>query len=151
MALRNIRLDGDPILRKKSREVGKINERIKELAKDMLETMYDADGVGLAAPQVGVLRRVVVIDIGEGPITLIDPVITKADGSQIGIEGCLSVPGVNNEVDRPSLVQVRYTDLEGKKQVLEGTGYLAKAICHEIDHLEGILFTDKVYQREKKS
>ena len=151
MALRNIRIDGDPILRRKSREVGQINERIKELAKDMLETMYDADGVGLAAPQVGVLRRVVVIDIGEGPITLIDPVITKADGSQIGVEGCLSVPGVNNEVDRPSLVQVSYTDLEGKKQVLEGTGYLAKAICHEIDHLEGILFTDKVYQREKKS
>ena len=149
MALRNIRLDGDPILRRKSREVGQINERIKELAKDMLETMYDADGVGLAAPQVGALRRVVVIDIGEGPITLINPVITKADGSQIGVEGCLSVPGINKEVDRPSFVKVTYTDLEGKKQVLEGTDYLAKAICHEVDHLEGVLFIDKAYKREK--
>ena len=144
MALRNIRIEEDPILRKKSRKVGEINERIQEVIDDMIETMYEADGVGLAAPQIGILRRIVVIDIGKGPIVLINPVIMKIDGSQIGLEGCLSLPGVNEEVDRPNYVKVKYFDRKGKEKVIEGEELLARAICHEIDHLEGVLFTDKV-------
>lgn len=144
MALRNIRLEDDPILRKKSRKVAEINERIKEVVNDMIETMYEADGVGLAAPQIGILRRIIVMDVGKGPIVLINPVILKTAGSQIGLEGCLSLPGVNEEVERPNYVQVKYFDLKGRAKVIEGEELLARAICHEIDHLEGVLFTDKV-------
>ncbi|MPW26030.1 peptide deformylase [Alkalibaculum sp. M08DMB] len=148
MALRNIRVHEDPVLRKKARKVEEINERIKELVRDMTETMYDADGIGLAAPQIGVLRRVAVIDIGEGPLTLINPVIIKSDGSQIDLEGCLSLPGINEEVNRPNYVKVKYMDLQGNQHTIEGTDLLARAICHEIDHLEGILFTDKSIKEE---
>lgn len=144
MALRNIRIEEDPILRKKSRAVSVIDERIKEIVSDMIETMYEADGVGLAAPQIGVLRRIIVMDVGKGPLVLINPVIMKTDGSQIGLEGCLSLPGVNEEVERPNYVKVKYLNIQGKEQVIEGEELLARAICHEIDHLEGVLFTDKV-------
>ena len=150
MALRNIRVKGDPILKKKSREIGEINERVRELAKDMIETMYKADGVGLAAPQIGILRRIVVIDIGDGPIVLINPAIIKSSGSQVSLEGCLSIPGVHEEVERPNLAVVKYLDLQGKKKILEGEELLARAICHEIDHLEGILFTDRSIKKETK-
>ncbi len=146
MAIRNIRLSDDPILRKKSKEVIEITDRIKVLLEDMVETMNDADGVGLAAPQVGVLRRVVVIDIGEGPIKIINPEILKEEGEEIAVEGCLSVPGRSGTVKRPETVKIKYTDINGKEITLEGTGLLARAICHEIDHLEGILYTDKMIQ-----
>lgn len=149
MALRNIRIKGDPILRKKSRDVVEINERVRELVSDMLETMYHADGVGLAAPQIGVLRRIVVIDVGEGPIAMINPVILKTGGLQIDLEGCLSVPGVNEEVERPNYVQVEYLDVYGKEKIIVGEELLARAICHEIDHLEGLLFIDKSIHKEK--
>lgn len=144
MALRNIRTEGDPILRKKSREITEINLRIKELARDMLDTMYHAEGVGLAAPQVGILRRIVVIDIGEGPIVMINPEIIETNGLQVGPEGCLSVPNVTEELERPNEVKVEYLDLEGKKQVLVGQELLARAICHEVEHLDGMLFIDKL-------
>ena len=144
MALRNIRIEGDPILRKQSREIKEVNLRIKELARDMLDTMYYEEGVGLAGPQVGILRRIVVIDVGEGPIVMINPVILESSGSQVDQEGCLSVPGVSEEVERPNEVKVEYLDLEGKKQVLIGQELLARAICHEIEHLDGILFIDKL-------
>lgn len=146
MALRKIRLEGDPILRKKSRPVDEINDRIKILLDDMVETMDDADGVGLAAPQVGVLRRVIVIDIGEGPIKIINPEFIEEEGSFIDIEGCLSVPNKAGKVERPERVKIKYLNEDGEEIVLEGTGLLAKAICHEIDHLDGILYTDKVIE-----
>lgn len=144
MALRNIRTEGDPVLRKQAREITEINLRIKELARDMLDTMYHAEGVGLAGPQVGILRRIIVIDIGEGPIVMINPVILEASGSQIGPEGCLSVPNVTEDIERPNEVKVEYLDLEGKKQVLIGQELLARAVCHEVEHLEGVLFVDKL-------
>ena len=148
MALRTLRINEDPILRKKSRRVEHINDRIKELIQDMLETMYDAQGVGLAAPQVGILRRVVVIDVGEGPVILINPVITHQEGEEIAAEGCLSLPGIHEKVLRPSSVTVKFIDLQGKEKSLTGEGYLARAICHEVDHLDGVLFTDKIYKEE---
>jgi len=144
MAIRNIRKDGDEILRKKSREVEEINDKILTLLKDMKDTMYKADGAGLAAPQVGVLKRVVVIDVGDGLLQLINPVIKSQTGSQITIEGCLSIPGIWGEVERPSHVVVEALDPSGKKITVEGEGLLAQALCHEIDHLDGILFKDKV-------
>lgn len=144
MALRNIRTEGDPVLRKQAREITEINLRIKELARDMLDTMYHAEGVGLAGPQVGILRRIIVIDIGEGPIVMINPIILEASGSQIGPEGCLSVPNVTEDIERPNEVKVEYLDLEGKKQVLIGQELLARAVCHEVEHLEGVLFVDKL-------
>ncbi|NLN14157.1 MAG: peptide deformylase [Tissierellia bacterium] len=146
MALRRIRLEGDPILRKKSRPVEEINERIKTLLDDMVETMNDADGVGLAAPQIGILRRVVVIDVGEGPIKMINPEIIEVEGSRIEIEGCLSIPNKAGTVERPERVKVKYLNEEGEEIILEGTGLLATAICHEVDHLDGILYTDKVIE-----
>lgn len=149
MALRTIRFKEDPILRKEARRVDGFNDRIKELVEDMIETMYDAEGVGLAAPQVGVLRRVIVVDIGDGPIVLINPVIISQDGQQIGPEGCLSVPGVNEKVMRPLNVIVKYQDIEGKERSIKGNEFLARALCHEIDHLNGILFIDKIVKREK--
>lgn len=146
MALRNIRIDDDPILRKIAREIDEITDRIRTLEEDMLDTMYDADGVGLAANQIGILRRIVVIDLGDGPVTMINPVIVNEEGNQVGLEGCLSIPDVNGKVPRPAKVRVEYMDMEGNAQVLEGEGMMAKAICHEVDHLNGILFTDKVVE-----
>lgn len=144
MALRKIRTTEDPVLRKKSRPIDEINDRIKQLAEDMIETMREAEGVGLAGPQVGILRRIVVIDVGEGPIVMINPKIKSINGSQIGFEGCLSIPNVSEEVERPQEVEVEFTDLEGNTQTLKGKDLLARAICHEVDHLDGILFIDRV-------
>ncbi|ABN51803.1 MAG TPA: peptide deformylase [Hungateiclostridium thermocellum] len=144
MAVRFIREDGDEILRKVSKKVDVIDERIKTLLDDMAETMYAANGVGLAAPQVGVLKRVVVIDVGDGLMELINPEIVEQEGEQIDIEGCLSIPGVAGEVKRPARVVVEALNREGEKITVEGKELLAVALCHEIDHLDGILFTDKV-------
>jgi len=146
MALRNIRIDDDPILREVSKPVRKITPRILELLDDMLDTMYDAQGVGLAAPQVGILRRVVVVDIGEGPIKMINPEILEKKGSDIAAEGCLSVPNIAGTVDRPTNVKARYTNIDGEEVIIDAQGFLARAICHELDHLDGILYTDKVIE-----
>lgn len=146
MAIRQIRYSEDPILRKISREVTEINERIKILLDDMVDTMYKDEGVGLAAPQVGVLRRAVVIDIGEGIIKLINPEIIEKEGENIDVEGCLSVPGRAGIVKRPERVRVKYLNEFGEEKIIEGTGLLAKALCHEIDHLNGILFIDKMIE-----
>lgn len=143
MAIRNIRKDGDEVLRKISRKVETIDDRIKTLVKDMAETMYEAEGVGLAAPQVGILKRVVVIDVGDGLIELINPEIIEADGEQIAVEGCLSIPEKYAEVKRPAKVKVRAINSKGETVEYEGEELLARAFCHEIDHLDGILFKDK--------
>jgi peptide deformylase len=148
MAIRKLRVEGDSILRKKSREVEKIDDRLLELLNDMLETMYENDGVGLAAVQVGILRRIVVINIGEGPIKLINPVIVEKTGSQIFTEGCLSVPDKNGDVERPEKVVVEYMDENGDIQTITGDGLKAVCLSHELDHLEGILFIDKVIKEE---
>ncbi|MDF2840997.1 MAG: def [Clostridia bacterium] len=153
MAIRMIRKDDDDILRKISKKVEVIDERILTLLEDMKETMYDADGVGLAAPQVGVLRRVAVVDIGEGLIELINPVIVFEGGEAIDEEGCLSLPGINGAVCRPKKVIVRAQDRYGKTFEITATDLLARAFCHEIDHLNGILFTDKIipdYKQDKE-
>lgn len=150
MALRNIRVDEDPILRKKARNIDEITDRIHTLQMDMLETMYHSEGVGLAANQVGILRRIIVIDVGEGPITMINPVMIDEEGCQKGLEGCLSLPEVTGKVTRPEKVKVEYMDMEGETQVLEGEGLLAIAVCHEIDHLNGILFTDRVEEDDEE-
>lgn len=142
MALREIRLDGDPILRKISKEITDISDRIKILLDDMVETMNNANGVGLAAPQVGVLRRAIVIDVGEGPIKLINPKLVEKTGECIDIEGCLSIPSKSGKVKRPEWVKVNYFNEDGIEKVIEGTGLLARVLCHEIDHLDGILYTD---------
>jgi len=131
-------------LRKKSREVEKIDDRILTLLDDMSETMYDANGVGLAAPQVGVLKRIVVIDVGDGLIELINPVITYKKGEQIGPEGCLSVPGRTGTVSRPEKVKVRALNRKGEEINIDAEGLLAVALCHEIDHLSGTLYIDNV-------
>lgn len=144
MAIRNLRFEGDPILRKTSKEVKEITPKIVELVDDMLETMYESNGVGLAAPQVGILKRIVVIDVGEGPIVLINPEIIKTEGSQTGDEGCLSVPGKAGTVTRPNEVIVRFMGEDGEWYELEGTELLARAICHECDHLDGKLYVDLV-------
>lgn len=152
MAIRNIVKYGDEVLTKKCRTVEVIDERIKTLVKDMLDTLYDAEGVGLAAPQVGVLKRVVVIDVGDGPIVLINPEILKKEGTQTGPEGCLSYPGKYGEVTRPNRVVVRAMDLNGKIRELTGEELLARAFCHELDHLDGHMFIEKVskwYENEK--
>lgn len=146
MALREIRFSEDPILRKRSKEITEVTERIKILLEDMIETMNNADGVGLAAPQIGILRRAVVIDVGEGPIKLLNPAILEVKGEAIDIEGCLSVPGRSGTVNRPEWVKVSYMDMEGQEKTLEGDGLLARAICHEIDHLDGILYIDKMIE-----
>lgn len=146
MALRNIRIDGDPILRKKSRKIEEVDDRIRILLDDMVETMQYADGVGLAAPQIGILRRAIVIDIGEGPIKMVNPQIIDKDGLEIDIEGCLSVPGKSGTVERPVNLKVKFLDENGLEKTLEGSKLFARAICHEIDHLNGILFTDKVLE-----
>ncbi|MBQ6594926.1 MAG: peptide deformylase [Clostridia bacterium] len=147
MAIRKIVEEGtDEVLRKHARKVERFNKRLHTLLDDMLETMYDADGVGLAAPQVGVLRRVVVIDIGQGPIELVNPVIAEADGAVVREEGCLSVPGRRGTVERPEHVVVKAQDRNGKPIEVEGTEWLAVALCHEIDHLDGILYIDKMIE-----
>lgn len=146
MAIRNIRINGDDILRKKCKKVETIDKRLLTLIKDMTETMYDADGVGIAAPQVGILKRLFVIDVydGEGPRVFINPEILETSGEQNGEEGCLSVPGVSEEVRRPNYVKVKATNEKGEEFILEGEELLARAICHENDHLDGVLFIDHV-------
>lgn len=143
MALRMIRTEGDPVLRKVCKEVKLITPRTRTLIEDMLDTMYDADGVGLAAPQVGVLKRIVVIDVGEGPVVMINPVILETDGEQTGNEGCLSLPGLVGDVTRPNYVKATALNENGEAFEIEGTELLARAICHECDHLDGILYRDK--------
>lgn len=145
MALRKIRLFGDDILRKKSREVVVVDERIIQILNDMAETMYNTEnGGGLAAPQIGILKRLVVIDMGEGLIQLVNPKIISQEGRQEVVEGCLSNPDVFGKLIRPAKVTIEALNENGKKIVLTGTGNLAKCFCHEIDHLDGILFTDYV-------
>ncbi|EDQ96543.1 peptide deformylase [Intestinibacter bartlettii DSM 16795] len=144
MALRQIVKIGEPVLRKKSKVVKEINDRIIELLDDMADTMYEADGVGLAAPQVGILKRVVVIDIGDGLIELINPEIIETEGEYLDNEGCLSVPGECGDVLRPYRVKVRAQNRFGETVEIEGEELLARAFCHEIDHLDGILYVDKV-------
>lgn len=144
MALRNIVKLGDPILSKKSRMIENFDEKLSTLIDDMLETMYKENGVGLAAVQVGMLKRVVVIDVGDGPMELVNPEITLAEGEQKEQEGCLSLPGKYGTTIRPMKVQVKAQNREGKWQVFTGEGLKARAFCHEIDHLDGILFTSKV-------
>ena len=143
MALRNIVTLGDEVLRKKCRPVGEVTERIQTLVDDMIETLHDANGVGLAAPQVGVMRRIFVVDIGEGPIVLINPEIIEMSGEQTGEEGCLSLPGKAGTVTRANYVKIKGLDREGNEQVYEGTELLARAFQHENDHLDGILYIDK--------
>ncbi len=145
MAIRNIRIMGDPILEKVCKEVKEVTPRTQELIDDMLETMYDANGVGLAAPQVGILKRIVVIDVtGEDPIVLINPRILETSGEQTGGEGCLSLPGKSGTVTRPNYVKVRAYDRNMKPFEMEGTELLARAFCHEIDHLDGHMYGEKV-------
>lgn len=144
MALRTIRIQGDPVLEKKCREITAMTPKIKELIDDMLETMYDAMGVGLAAPQVGILKRLVVIDIGEGPIVMINPVIIETAGEQTGDEGCLSLPGKAGCVTRPNYVKARFLGEDMEEYEIEGEELLARAICHELDHLDGHMYTEKV-------
>lgn len=144
MALRQIVKIGEPVLRKKSKVVKEINDKLIDLLDDMADTMYEADGVGLAAPQVGILKRVVVVDIGDGLIELINPEIIEAEGEYLDNEGCLSVPGESGDVLRPYRVKVRALNRFGETIEIEGEELLARAFCHEIDHLDGILYVDKV-------
>jgi peptide deformylase len=145
MALRLIRLNDDPTLRKKCRPVEIVDDKIRQLLDDMAETMYDADfSEGLAAPQIGVLKRLVVIDMGQGLIKLVNPVIVEKIGSQVVTEGCLSLPGTWGNLERPSKIVVNALDENGKEITLTATGDMAKCLCHEIDHLDGVLFTDFV-------
>lgn len=150
MALRTIRINGDEILRKKCRIVEEIKDRELVLLDDMLETMYAAEGVGLAAPQVGILKRLVVIDIGEGPMKLVNPEIVENEGDVVDYEGCLSVPGEQGNVIRPETVKVKALNEKGENIEITGSGLLARALCHEIDHLDGVLFIDKVIPEEEE-
>lgn len=143
MAIRNIRLSTDEVLRKTCKPVQEITPRLLTLLDDMADTMYEAEGVGLAAPQVGILKRAVVIDVGEGLIELINPVILETSGSQTDQEGCLSLPGQSAEVERPAYVKAQAMDRDGNTFIIEGEDLLARALCHEIDHLDGILYIDK--------
>lgn len=145
MAIRNIREMGDEVLNKTCRPVTEMTPRIKDLIEDMIETMYEANGVGLAAPQVGILKRIVVIDTtGEGAHVLINPRIVESSGEQTGQEGCLSVPGKSGQVTRPNYVKAIALDANMQEYTLEGTELLARAICHELDHLDGHLYVEKV-------
>lgn len=145
MAIRNIREIGEEVLTKRCREVTEMTPRIRELIEDMLDTMYEANGVGLAAPQVGVLKRVVVVDVtGDEPHIFINPRLVESSGEQTGQEGCLSVPGKSGQVTRPNYVKIVALDVNMKAFELEGTELLARAICHELDHLEGHLYVEKV-------
>lgn len=156
MALRTIRELGDPVLEKKAKEVKEMTPKIRQLIEDMKETMYDADGVGLAAPQVGMLKRIVVIDISaeqDQPIVLINPEIVEQDGEQTGWEGCLSVPGKSGQVTRPQHVVAKALNEEMEEFTIEGEDLLARAICHELDHLEGHVYVElvegKLYSNEE--
>jgi peptide deformylase len=142
MAIRQLRYSGDGILKMASREVVKIDGHIREILDDMVDTMYDACGIGLAAVQVGVLRRLVVLDIGDGPVRLINPEITQQEGQEESVEACLSVPGWQGTVSRPQKITVKYTDENGDSQSVEAEGQLKRVLCHEIDHLFGILYSD---------
>lgn len=144
MAVREIRVQGDAVLEKVCKEVKALTPRNLVLIEDMLDTMYEAQGVGLAAPQVGILKRIVVIDVGEGPIILINPEILETSGEQTGDEGCLSVPGLAGQVTRPNYVKVKAFDENMEEVIYEGEGLLARAFCHEIDHLDGHLYVEKV-------
>ena len=144
MALRKIRTEGDPVLSKISRPVAEMTPKLRTLVEDMLDTMYEAMGVGLAAPQVGLLKRIVTIDIGDGPIVLINPEIVETSGEQTGEEGCLSVPGMSGRVTRPNYVKVKAMDEDMNEVIYEGTELLARAFCHEIDHLDGKMYTELV-------
>jgi len=150
MAIRTIRTYGDELLRKKSRVVDEINQRTLLLIKDMKETMYNSKGLGLAAPQVGILKRIIVIDVGNGPIALINPEIVELEGSNISNEGCLSIPGVQKSVERPEKITVKALSEKGEEIVMPGEGLLVRALCHEIDHLDGVLFIDKAIEDEEK-
>ncbi len=145
MALRQIRIKGDPVLEKVCKEVKDVTPRTIELINDMLDTMYEANGVGLAAPQVGILKRIVVIDVtGEDPIVMINPKILETSGEQSGYEGCLSLPGKSGMVTRPNYVKAIYQDEQLNNKTIEGTELLARAILHEVDHLDGHMYTEKV-------
>ena len=144
MAIRAIRELGDDVLRKQCKPVDKMTLRTKILINDMIDTMYEAMGVGLAAPQVGILKRIVVIDVGEGPIVLINPEILETSGEQTGEEGCLSVPGKAGVVTRPNYVKAKALDEDMEEFIIEGEELLARALCHEIDHLDGIVYVDHV-------
>ncbi|MEA5085201.1 MAG: peptide deformylase [Lachnospiraceae bacterium] len=148
MAKRNIRLSTEEILRKTCKEVKEITPNVIDLLDDMAETMYDANGVGLAAPQVGVLKRIVVIDVGDGLVELINPVIVETKGSVIDYEGCLSIPGTSALVDRPEYAKVRALNRKGEEIFVEGNDLMARALCHETDHLDGILYIDKAIPEE---
>lgn len=143
MAKLNIVVAGNPVLRQKAEPVKKIDKKLQKLLKDMAETMYDANGVGLAAPQIGVSKRIVVIDVGEGLIELINPEIIKKEGLVVGGEGCLSVPDYEGEVERAEYVECEFTDRKGQRMLLSADGLLAIAVQHELDHLDGVLFIDK--------
>ena len=144
MAIRQIREKDDEVLHKVCKQVTKFDQKLAILLDDMYDTMKERDGVGLAAPQVGILKRAVVIDVGDGKIELINPVITEEEGTQNGSEGCLSVPGVFGEVERPYKVTVKAQDRNGDEISVTGEELLARAICHECEHLEGKLFLEKV-------
>ena len=144
MAVREIRVQGDSVLNKVCKEVKEMTPRTLMLIEDMIDTMYDAMGVGLAAPQVGILKRIVVIDVGEGPMVLINPEILETSGEQTGGEGCLSVPGKAGQVTRPNYVKVKALNENMEEVIYEGEELLARAFCHEIDHLDGHLYVEKV-------
>ena len=143
MAVLEIKTAGNPVLRQVASKVTRIDKRIKRLLSDMADTMYKADGVGLAAPQLGVSVRIAVIDAGEGIVAMINPAIISTEGSSVNVEGCLSVPNFDGEVERAKSVRVKYQDRSGKPIVLDATGLMAIAVQHEVDHLDGILFIDK--------
>ncbi len=149
MALRNIVKIGDDVLRKICRTQMSFDEKLAQTLDDMAETMYKAEGVGLAAPQIGILRRYCVVDVGDGIIELVNPVITEKSGSQCGNEGCLSIPDRYEEVERPMKITVRAQDRRGNNFTLSAEGFKARAICHEIDHLDGILYIDRVRKKNK--
>lgn len=144
MALRTIRMQGDPVLNKACREIKEVTPKISTLISDMLETMYDANGVGLAAPQVGILKRVVTIDIGDGPLVMINPRILFSEGTQTAGEGCLSLPGKAGQVTRPNHIIARAFNEDMEEFEIEATELLARAICHEVDHLDGHMYTEFV-------
>lgn len=149
MAIRNIVKSPDEFLNKKSREVTAFDDKLASLIDDMLDTMYEADGCGLAAPQIGILRRICVIDVGNGPIELVNPTVVKQSGKQNESEGCLSCPGVFGITERPKKVKVTAYDRNGNQFEIRGTDLLARALCHEIDHLDGVLFIEHVIEYQE--
>lgn len=144
MAIRQIRLAGDPILYKVCKEVKKMTPMLQTLVEDMLDTMYEANGVGLAAPQVGVLKRIAVVDVGDGPVVMVNPTIMKEDGEQTGDEACLSVPGKAGQVTRPNHVIIHAYDKQMQEYEMEANELLARAFCHEIEHLDGHMYIERV-------